>query len=192
MDGLIKFQTVFIKSSINVIPREFYGQFFPCHVINPHEAPRFHHIYSIFFLSRNHNRPFLLKAKKFPNQNHTPNVQRIVNKQVQNPNPPSPNSSRFDSQKDKHRLPRGSRRGKGFFFIGLLPLPQHPPAPLLRLPSRFHVHPHRKDQPRSDPVLLLDGPGNRRSHGPQLATDGFCVNLWGFFHVNLAPSFDWI
>lgn len=28
--------------------------------------------------------------------------------------------------------------------------------------------------------------------GPQLASGGFCVSLWGFFRVNFAIGFDWI
>jgi hypothetical protein len=28
--------------------------------------------------------------------------------------------------------------------------------------------------------------------GPQVASGGFRVNLWGFFRVNFASGFDWI
>jgi len=136
-----------------------------------------------------------LKEKKIPSQNHTPNIQRIVNKQIQNPNPPAPESSRSDSQKNADcpkEVDRVSASSSSVF--------SHYDSTLQLLYSGSQVGfmfiPTGKIDPGQTQSFSLTAPETVEAMGPQLARCGFRMNLWSFFRVNHAfevlIGFEWL
>jgi hypothetical protein len=136
-----------------------------------------------------------LKAKKFPSQNHTPNIQHIVNKQIQNPNPPAPESSRSDSQTntDCPEEVDGGKASSSSVFSHYDSTLQ-----LLYFGSQVGVMfiPIGKIDPGQTQSFSLTALKTVEAMGPQLASSGFHVKLWGFFCVNHASrvliGFEWL
>jgi hypothetical protein len=160
--------------------------------MNPRDAPIFHHIHLIFFTAKITTARFFWKPQNFTAKVTPP----IFSKQIQNPNPLAPRSSRSDSQTNAY-CPEEVDGGKtSSSSASSSSVFSHYNSTLQLLYSDSQVGfmfiPIGKIDPGQTQSFSLTAPETVGAMGPQLASGGFRVNLWGFFRVNLASGFDWI